>query len=63
LRAYAAARIPNYLITHRQDRVCRLCRLRPDAEQYGLPDRVVAFGTSLFLPEPLGFALDTGSFA
>ncbi|MEU3553886.1 Uma2 family endonuclease [Streptomyces fragilis] len=63
MRAYADARIPYYLIIDRQERICRLYRLAPDADSYGPPHGKADFGEALPLPEPLGFLLDTSRFA
>jgi Uma2 family endonuclease len=63
MRAYAAARIPYYLVIDRQERVCRLYRLQEGADSYGPPHAKADFGEPLQLPAPLGFALDTSRFA
>lgn len=63
MRAYAAARVPSYLIIDRQERICRLYRLAPGADSYGPPYGKADFGEELPLPEPLGFLLDTSRFA
>lgn len=63
MRTYAAARIPNYLIIDRQERICRLHHLSDNAEAYGPPCAKAVFGEPLRLPAPLGFTLDTSHFA
>lgn len=63
MRAYAAARIPYYLVIDRQERICRLYRLHEGADSYGPPHAKADFGEPLQLPAPLGFALDTSRFA
>ncbi|WP_255950903.1 Uma2 family endonuclease [Streptomyces odontomachi] len=63
MRAYAAARIPHYLIIDRQERICRLYSLVDGAEAYGPPQAKADFGEPLRLPAPLNFSLDTSRFA
>lgn len=62
-RAYAAARIPHYLVIDRQVRICRPYVLAEGAESYGPPQAKADFGESPRMPAPLGFELDTSRFA
>jgi Uma2 family endonuclease len=64
MRAYAAAKIPNYLIIDRQEGICRLyCLDDTTKAAYGPPTAIAPFGKPLGLPAPLGFELDTTRFA
>ncbi|MGW0608470.1 Uma2 family endonuclease [Streptomyces sp. NPDC002640] len=62
MRAYAAARIPHYLIVDREERICRLYGMAPGADSYGPPCAKADFGEALPLPDPIGFELDTSRF-
>jgi Uma2 family endonuclease len=59
-RAYAAARIPLYLLADRQARRVTLFS-GPAGGDYDTLS-AVPFGASIELPEPLGFKLDTSDF-